>query len=88
MGINKQSAAVRSYIGPEYISRGQNVLQQIFKDHFDNFINQYGEKYAATYGNYRIDRIIKVVEEFLKCGIYSEGVVLSTSRSLLGPVVI
>jgi len=56
------------------IPQGQNVLQQIFKDHFDDFINQYDEKYAAAYGNYRIDRRTEVVEEFMKCGIYSEGI--------------
>jgi hypothetical protein len=57
----------------KYIPRGQNVLQQIFKDHFENFKEQYDEKYAKTYGNYRIDRISEVVEEFLKCGDYKEG---------------
>jgi hypothetical protein len=30
----------------EYIPRGQNILQQIFKDHFDNFKEQYDEKYT------------------------------------------
>ena len=47
----------------EYIPRGRNVLQQIFKDHFDDFIDQYDEKYSATYGKYRTDRITEVVEE-------------------------
>ena len=28
-----------------YNPRGQNVLQQIFKDHFENFKEQYDEKY-------------------------------------------
>ena len=58
----------------EYIPRGQNILQQIFKDHFDNFKEQYDEKYAKSYGNYRIDRITEVVEEFLKCGNFKDGV--------------
>lgn len=57
-----------------YIPRGCNVLQQILKDHFYDFANQYDVKYAGTYGNYRIDRITGVVEEFLKCGDYSEGI--------------
>ena len=47
----------------KYIPRGQNVLQKIFKDHFENFKEQYDEKYAKMYGNYRIDRITEVVEE-------------------------
>ena len=60
-------------ISQTYIPRGQNVLQKKFKDHFENFKEQYDEKYAKTYGNYRIDRITEVVEEFLKCGDYKEG---------------
>jgi hypothetical protein len=56
-----------------YIPRGQNVLQTIFKNHFDDFKEQYNEKYAKIYGNYRLDRITEVVEEFIKCGDYNEG---------------
>jgi len=56
-----------------YIPRGQNVLQNILKDHFNDFHDQYDEKYAGTYGKYRIDRITEVVEEFLKFGDYKEG---------------
>ena len=37
------------------------------------FIKQYNEKYTGTYGNYRIDRITEVVEDFLKCGDFKEG---------------
>ena len=44
-------------ISQTYIPRGQNVLQKIFKDHFEEFKTQYDEKYAKTYGNYRIERI-------------------------------
>jgi hypothetical protein len=40
----------------------------------ENFKEQYDEKYAKTYGNYRIDRITEVVEEFLKCGDYKMGI--------------
>jgi hypothetical protein len=56
-----------------YIPRGTNVLQCIFIDHFAKFKEQYNDKYATTYGNYRIERIIEVVEEFIKCGDYKEG---------------
>ena len=58
----------------QYIPRGQNVLQDIFKDHFDMFQANYDEKYSKTYGKYRLDRITEVVEKFLKCGNYKEGV--------------
>ena len=57
-----------------YISRGQNVLQTIFKKHFNDFKEQYDEKYAKTYGNYRLPRITEACEEFVKCGDYKEGV--------------
>jgi hypothetical protein len=56
-----------------YIPRGQNALQTIFKKHFDDFKEQYNEKYAKIYGTYRLDRITEVVEEFIKCGDYKEG---------------
>ena len=59
--------------GPKYVPKGQNVLQRIFKDHFKEFQEQYDEKYAKEYGKYRLDRITEVVEEFLKCGDYREG---------------
>ena len=56
-----------------YIPRGQNVLQQIFKNHFSDFKERYDEEYAKEYGNFRIDRISEVIEEFLKCGDYKMG---------------
>lgn len=56
-----------------YIPRGTNVLQCIFKDHFEKFQEQYEDTFAKEYGNYRIDRITAVVEEFIKCGDYKQG---------------
>jgi len=53
-----------------YIPRGQNDLECIFKDHFEKFKEQYDEKYAKTYGNYRIDRITKVLFKTLKYNEY------------------
>ena len=55
MGIPSKTAKAPAYPGQEYIPRGQNVLQALFKDHFDTFKQQYDEKYAKLYGNYRID---------------------------------
>ncbi|MBW8003971.1 MAG: transposase [Planctomycetes bacterium] len=34
----------------------------------------YDETYSKTCGKYRIDRITEVVEEFIKCGDYREGI--------------
>jgi len=47
-----------------YVPRGTNVLQQIFKEHFKDFVDNYEEKYSIIYGKFRIERIIEVVEEF------------------------
>ena len=57
-----------------YIPRGQNVLQTVFNEHFDDFREVYEETYSKTWGKYRIDRITEVVEEFIKCGDYREGI--------------
>ena len=58
----------------EYVPRGTNVLQPIFKKHFTDFTENYDEKYSKAYGKYRLDRITEVVKEFLKCGDYKEGI--------------
>ena len=53
-----------------YIHRGQNTLQKIFKYHSADFKEQDDLNYAKLYGNYRIERISEILEEFLKCGYY------------------
>jgi len=35
---------------------------------------QYDEKYAATYGMYRLERIQQIGERFSSCGDYLQGV--------------
>ena len=57
-----------------YVQRGTNVLQTIFKGHFQDFADSYEEKYAPTYGRFRLDRITEVVEHFISCGDYTQGV--------------
>ena len=74
MGIPVTTTSTHAFPDKEYIPRGQNVLQALFKDHFAEFREIYDEKYAQIYGNYRTDRITEVVEEFLKCGDFREGV--------------
>jgi hypothetical protein len=58
-----------------YQPRGINVLQFLFKKHFQSFTDQYEDKYAIIYGRFRIQRIIEVVEKFVLCGDYSQGIV-------------
>ena len=71
----QQKSYYQPYLETEqkYISRGQNDLQKIFKDHFEEFKEVYEDKYSKEYGKFRLDRITEVVEEFIKCGDYQEG---------------
>jgi len=60
--------------GHEYYPRTVNVLQQIFKDHFYEFEEDYADKYANLLGDYRIIRFKKVSERFIYCGDYTQGI--------------
>jgi hypothetical protein len=57
-----------------YVPRGRNELHTIFERHFADFCEQYDEKYAATYGRYRLERIKQIGERFSSCGDYLQGV--------------
>jgi hypothetical protein len=57
-----------------YVPRGRNELNTIFGRHFGDFCAQYDEKYAATYGRYRLERIQQLGERFTACGDYLQGV--------------
>ena len=57
-----------------YVPRVRNQLHTIFERHFDEFCDVYDEKYAATYGMFRLDRIRDMGERFLGCGDYRLGV--------------
>jgi hypothetical protein len=57
-----------------YRPRGINDLQVLFKKHFQRIVEKYEIKYAVIYGRFRIERITEVVEKFILCGDYSQGV--------------
>ncbi len=57
-----------------YVPRGRNELHTIFERHFDDFCEQYDEKYATTYDMYRLERIQQLGERFSLCGDYLQGV--------------
>ena len=57
-----------------YVPRGRNELHTIFERHFSDFCEHYDEKYAATYGRYRPQRIQQPGERFSTCGDYLQGV--------------
>ena len=56
-----------------YTQRGTNVLQIIFKEHFQEFADSYEQNYASTYGRFRLERITEVVERFVSCGDYAQA---------------
>jgi hypothetical protein len=58
----------------QYVPRGRNELHTIFERHFEDFCEQYDEKYAAAYGRYRLERIQQIGERFSTCGDYLHGV--------------
>ena len=57
-----------------YQPRGINAVQLLFKKHFKSFADQYDSKFAVIYGRFRIERITEVVEKFIFCGDYSQGI--------------
>jgi hypothetical protein len=57
-----------------YVLRGRNELHTIFERHFADFCEHYEEKYAATYGRYRLERIQQIGERFCTIGDYLKGV--------------
>ena len=57
-----------------YRPRGNNAVQLLFKNHFQSIADQYEDKYAGIYGRFCIKRITEVVEKFILCGDYSQGV--------------
>ena len=59
---------------PPYRQRGTNVLQTIFKEHFQHFAEDYERKYAPSYARFRLERITEVVENFISCSDYTQGV--------------
>jgi len=74
MGIHTLTKSEKHNPALEYHPRTVNVLQRIFKDHFDEFEEEYAEKYADLLGEYRIFRFKKVVERFIYCGDYTQGI--------------
>jgi len=55
-------------------SAEQITFQSIFKEQFKEFTENYDEKYTQTYGRFRTERIAEVVENFISCGDYTQGI--------------
>ncbi len=56
-----------------YVPQGRNQLHTIFERHFNEFCDIYDERYAATYGMFRLERIRDIGDRFLSCGDYRLG---------------
>ena len=69
--LSLQLASVNKRV---YQPRGINALQCLFKKHFQGVADQYEAKHAMIYGRFRIERITEVVEKFVLCGDYNQGV--------------
>ena len=56
-----------------YVPRGSNVITTIFKNHFDDFKENYQFKLEDTSADYRLEHIAKQVEGLFVCGDYTKG---------------
>ena len=57
-----------------YNPRGRTVLHEIVVRHYQDFVRGYEEKYRETYGDFRFERIDRVIEQFRECGDYTKGI--------------
>ena len=57
-----------------YAQRGTSTLQLIFRRHFPEFAELYEQRYAKEFGLFRLPRITRVAQKFLRCGDYTQGV--------------
>ena len=58
----------------KYIPRGRTVLHTILDKHFNSFVENYEVKYSEECGRYSLERIVSVVEEYLKCDDYRQAI--------------
>ena len=68
------AVATENPAAKKYVPRGRNELHRIFERHFVDFCNIYEERYAQTYGLFRLERIQRLGERFTICGDYLQGV--------------
>ena len=57
-----------------YVPRGPNVITTIFKNHFEDFKENYQSKLEDTPAEYKVEHIVKQVEGLLLCGDYTKGI--------------
>lgn len=68
------AVATENPAAKKYVPRGRNELHRVFERHFVDFCSLYEERYAETYGMFRLERIKRLGERFAICGDYLQGV--------------
>jgi hypothetical protein len=57
-----------------YHPRGRTILHEIIDRHHHDFVSVHEQKYRETYGDYRFERINRVIGQFRECGDYTKGI--------------
>jgi hypothetical protein len=57
-----------------YRPRGPDPLRTLFRRRFPDFQAAYEQRYAATYGRFRLPLITKAASAFRLCGDWSQGI--------------
>jgi hypothetical protein len=68
------AVAIENPAAKKYVPRGRNDLHRIFERHFVDFCKLYDERYAETYGMFRLERIQQLGDRFATCGDYLQGI--------------
>jgi hypothetical protein len=64
----------RSGNQPIYRPRGPDSLRTLFRRRFPTFPDTYEQRYAATYGRFRLPLITRAASAFSLCGDRSQGI--------------
>lgn len=71
---NRGRAPARSGIRPLYRPRGPDPLRRLFRLRFPAFQAAYQQRYAATFGRFRLPLISRAASAFRLCGDWGQGV--------------
>ena len=63
----------RAQVQP-YYPRGRTIFHEIVGRHCQDFVAEYEQKYRETYGDYRFERIGRIVRQFCECGDYNKSI--------------
>jgi hypothetical protein len=78
------AATARPVHQPIYRPRGPDPLRTLFRRRFPDFQADYEQRYAATYGRFRLPLISKAASAFSLCGDWSQGIARIAATVLRG----